>query len=181
MPTTLTEVAKFLFEHEFRFKTIEEDQSIFFGIGTKNYENKNGDRNLGVVIRLEEDGRYIKILCPQAFAVDKKHASVAAEVCVMVQWKTKLIQFEYDAEDGEIRPIIEFPLEDARLTGRQLMRCVNGLAQIVDNYYLPIIRAIKEGVVEFERTDEASRLATLLDALPADVLEQLLRKKRGEL
>lgn len=66
-----------------------------------------------------------------------------------VQWQTKLIQFEYDRNDGEIRPIVEFPIEDSTLTARQLMRCILGLVEIIDNYY-PVLRwALDEGVVEF--------------------------------
>ncbi len=66
-----------------------------------------------------------------------------------VQWKTKLIQFEYDSSDGEIRPMIEFPIEDSRFTSKQMMRCIHGLLSLVDEY-APVINKAKEtGLVDF--------------------------------
>ena len=70
----------------------------------------------------------------------------------MVSWKTKMIQFEYDDSDGEVRAIIEFPLEDAELTRRQLLRSVQALVQIVDKYHPVIYKALREGVIEFDES-----------------------------
>ena len=63
-----------------------------------------------------------------------------------------MIQFEYDDSDGEIRAIIEFPLEDAELTRRQLLRAVQALVQIVDKYHPVIYKALREGVIEFDES-----------------------------
>jgi hypothetical protein len=79
---------------------------------------------------------------------------------LMISWRTKLIQFEFDEEDGEIRGMIEFPLEDSSLTQKQLIRCLNGMVQIIDEYHSVIDQAIRTGFVNFgrlERQDEIER------------------------
>jgi hypothetical protein len=59
---------------------------------------------------------------------------------------SKMVQFEYDPDDGEIRPIIEFPLEDAKLTRRQICRCLHAIAQIIDKHHESIIDALSHGI-----------------------------------
>ncbi|MGI9110157.1 MAG: hypothetical protein ACR2KA_09085 [Opitutales bacterium] len=54
-----------------------------------------------------------------------------------------MVQFEYDAQDGEIRAIVEFPLEDVQLTSRQLMRCIHGLVKVMDRNHVTIVDAIR--------------------------------------
>jgi hypothetical protein len=65
---------------------------------------------------------------------------------LQISLMSKMVQFEYDADDGEIRAIIEFPLEDAALTSRQLMRCIHGLVKVMDRNHSTIIDAIKHGL-----------------------------------
>ena len=102
----------------------------------------------------------------------------------MIQWRTKLIQFEYDAKDGEVRPVVEFPLMDAPLTGAQLMRAVNGLVELVDSYHPVLRRALDGGVVEFDTDDgEAEMLSALLSGYSPETLAEALRladaRRRG--
>jgi hypothetical protein len=61
-----------------------------------------------------------------------------------IQWETKLIQFEYDDTDGEIRPIVEWPVEDGTVTSMQLARAILGLVMIVDRYY-PVLEQAAHG------------------------------------
>ena len=71
-------------------------------------------------------------------------------------WRTKLIKFEYDEQDGEIRALVEFPLEDAALTQKQFLRCLNGLVQIVDEYHPAIQSAIEGGSGSLDEAEQFS-------------------------
>ncbi|GET20982.1 hypothetical protein [Prolixibacter denitrificans] len=178
MASNLNEISRFFYEEDLRFKTNQNDNSIISGFATSNYINPDGEKNLLMVVKLEEDGKYIKIFAPNAFLVPQDKASLFAQVCGMIQWKTKLIQFEYDNTDGEVRPIIEFPIEDSTLTKKQLMRCVHGMILILDEYFMTLDRTIKHGIIEFADENSENQLAVLLDALPAELLEEVLRQKR---
>jgi hypothetical protein len=52
-----------------------------------------------------------------------------------------MLQWEYDPSDGEIRAIIEFPLEDSTLTERQFNRCLYSLVELVDEIALPRLQS----------------------------------------
>ena len=121
---------------------IDQDKDVIItGFGTEQYVDKDGENHLGMVISLEEDGEFLKIFTPQCYsALDETNRPALLQTLLMVSWKTKMIQFEYDDSDGEVRAIIEFPLEDAELTRRQLLRSVQALVQIVDKYHPVIYR-----------------------------------------
>jgi hypothetical protein len=101
-------------------------------------------KRLVVVVLLEEDGEYIKVFSPHAFEAKGRHAGDVLRACMEIQWETKLIQFEYDESDGEIRPIIEWPIEDGTVTAKQLARAVAGLVTIVDRY-APVLEQAANG------------------------------------
>jgi hypothetical protein len=93
---------------------------------------------------------------PGAFSAKGAHVDALLRACMVVQWHTRLVQFEYDETDGEIRPVVEFPLEDAKLTTKQLERCIRSLVFLVDEFYPTLKKALDEGVIELP---EASKPA----------------------
>ena len=98
----------------------------------------DNEKRLVVIVALEEDGKYLKVMAPMAFDADGEHFWETLKACMEIQWRTKLIQFEFDDDDGEIRPIIEWPIEDGIVTAAQLRRAVSGLVALVDASY-PIL------------------------------------------
>ena len=102
------------------------------------------EKRLVVVVLLEENGEYIKVFSPHAFEAKGRHAGDVLKACMEIQWETKLIQFEYDESDGEIRPIIEWPVEDGSVTSKQLARAITGLVLIVDQYS-PVLEQAARG------------------------------------
>lgn len=150
MATTLEQISEFLTAEGLKHRIDTNRDVILTGFGTEKYIDKDGDHHLGMVISLEENGEFIKIFTPKCYsALDDTNRPALLQTLLMVSWKTKMIQFEYDDSDGEIRAIIEFPLEDALLTQKQLMRAVHGLVQIVERYHPVIYTALREGVIEF--------------------------------
>jgi hypothetical protein len=155
MATSLAEIESFLKNENLKYTPHEDYIRISFI--TDDYQDADGDKSLFLVIKPEETGEYVKIIAPILYSY-KEGPNKAAQVC----WKTKLLQFEYDADDGEVRAIIEFPLEDSKLTQKQLMRCLNGLVQIVDEYHSVLVRAMQSGEIDFargERKAETEKLA----------------------
>ena len=157
---------------------VNDDNTITLGFQTETYRNVLGEPGVMVVIELLEEGGYIKVYAPNAFDASGEFADVLMRACVMVQWKTKLVQFEYDVRDGEVRVIVEFPLEDAPLTQRQLIRCVHGLIGILDEFYPVLHRALHEGVIQFKQSDQrqVEILSELLSSVPPEILAEALRK-----
>ncbi|GMV41632.1 MAG: hypothetical protein AMXMBFR64_33480 [Myxococcales bacterium] len=148
MATTVREIAGFLDERGIKYD-IKGDSRIVTGFRTKSFTNVEGEKSIVVVILLQEDGRYFQVYAPLAMRAEGPHQEAFMKACMAVQWKTKLIQFEMDPQDGEIRPTVEFPLEDAPLTAAQLHRSIGGLITLLEEYYPVLEKALKTGQVEF--------------------------------
>ncbi len=86
----------------------------------------------------------------------------------------KLLRFEYDPTDGEVRAAIELPLEDAPLTERLFDRCLSGLIQLVDQQAMPRIKTV---LATGEDPGHKDLTALLAEGMPAEMmalLEQVL-------
>ncbi|CAN5534211.1 hypothetical protein BH23BAC4_BH23BAC4_15470 [soil metagenome] len=177
MPADPLQVTALLDEIGLRYHPTELGD-IILTFHTAKYRNPEGEDRLMVVIRLEEEGEYFKLFAPDAFKVGQDNVDAFLRACAIVQWHTKLIQFEFDDNDGEIRPIVEFPLEDAPLTLRQLQRCIHGLVALLEEYYPVLDQAARLGVVQFEERETmlAGVLGDLLSQVPPDVLGEALRR-----
>jgi hypothetical protein len=122
------------------------------------YRDQDGDGSVFIIARMDEEGEYFKLLAPNLYNYPPDGPSRAEvfRVLLGVCWRSKLIKYEYDERDGEIRAIIEFPLEDSAITKRQFLRCLNGLVQIVDEYHPAIESAINGGPGSLDEAEETS-------------------------
>jgi hypothetical protein len=125
-----------------------DDDHVEIGFETDEYKDRLGRKVLRMIVLLEEEGEYFKLFAPMAFVAEGMHVDAFLRACTMVQWRTKLVQFEFDANDGEIRPMIEFPIEDGTLTARQLDRCVQGMVHLLDEYFPALERALVLGEID---------------------------------
>lgn len=184
MATTLQELAEMLFDAELKFQVNNERNEIALQMGGLNaYKDNDNDDSLLIVIKLLEDGEYLEVFAPNAFKIpeDSEKAAMFLKTCAIIQWKTKLLQFEFDDNDGEVRPMIEFPLEDALVTQKQLKRCINGLTAIVDTYYPVLKKVTDEGIISFdelEKKDDMTRLLETFNNIPIETLEALIQRRK---
>ncbi|MEO0376036.1 MAG: hypothetical protein AAF329_15735 [Cyanobacteria bacterium P01_A01_bin.17] len=104
-------------------------------------ENKD---SLLIVVQLDEEGGFFKLFMPEVITgvQDHPHKAQILQTMLVISWETKMLQWEYDPMYGEIRAIIEFPLEDATLTERQFDRCFNGLVEMVDVWAIPRLQEV---------------------------------------
>jgi hypothetical protein len=147
------DLAEYLNEERLRYTVMEDHLRLSFS--TDYYQSPDGEKSVFLVLKLEEEGEYFKLIAPNLYRQEPGSLNPAVfQTLLQVSWKTKLVQFEYDDSDGEIRAVIEFPIEDGTLTRRQLMRCLNGMVQIVEEYHPVIEDALRDGVVDFLLEDE---------------------------
>ena len=191
MAMTRKDIEAILDEMQFKYRPHDE-WAVVFLMRMERYENpENGEKSLAVVVRLTEDGEYFSMFAPTAYRVKGPNQDAFLRACAQIQWKTKLIQFEWDESDGEVRPIIEFPLEDGRITRKQFERCLQGLCQILDEFHPALKKAAEEGVVDLPSAVPRAEVATLLEAAAslatggavseaqARALQELLDRLRG--
>jgi len=134
------------------------DDYIHTTFATDVYRNQEDNPALYIIVRLEEEGEYFKLIAPNLYRLpaDMPQSGTLFRVLLGICWRTKLIKFEYDETDGEIRAIIEFPLEDGSLTQKQFLRCLNGMVQILDEYHLAIESALEGGPGSLDEAEQFS-------------------------
>ncbi|MBD1904179.1 hypothetical protein NDI37_21240 [Funiculus sociatus GB2-A5] len=180
MGTTLQQIANYLDTQGWKYHIDEEAYRILTGVQAENVEE------FLIVVQLDEEGEFFKLFAPQVIAGVKDHPYKEAilQTMLCISWETKMLQWEYDPTDGEIRAIIEFPLEDSILTERQFHRCLAGLVQIVDNVAVPRLKEVMETGVDPGDQEMGERLLLTLQEEAPGLLQMLekameARKKRG--
>ena len=174
MGTTYDQIEEFLKAENLKYQRRKRDDSehIALAYTTRQYLNSAKEKGITLVIRLLEEGGYFEVAAPGAYScpTDSPHLLPVLQTILMVSWRTKIVQFEYDAKDGEIRPIIELPLEDALLTQRQMARCISSLLSLIEEYHPVIATALEHGRIEIKDR-----------SLPAfDLISQVVQSLEGK-
>jgi hypothetical protein len=161
MATSIEEIKGFLREEGKKFREIPGKNFLRTGFITDNYTDNEGEKLCSLVVAVEEDGEFLKILAPKVYQFSKDASSynkmALFQTLLQISWDTKMVQFEYDPDDGEVRAIIEFPIEDSTLTSKQLMRCIYGITGVLEKYHEQITDAMRSGLTP--ETDEERKKA----------------------
>ena len=80
-----------------------------------------------------------------------KDASPETQAAVLrtinqLNWESKILQYEMDLEDGEIRLGADFPLEDGQPTELQVSRMVRLIPQVIDQGHLAMRDALDKAI-----------------------------------
>lgn len=188
MATTLTEVQQFLNGMDLKYRVDPKTKALLLSFDMDHYICPDShEKSLTVVITIEEDGEFIKVAAPLTFSLaEVEFPNEAREVCLGVCYRTKMLQCEYDDSDGEVRFVIEFPLEDALLTQKQLERCIYGIAIMIDRFTPVFDLAVTTGQIDWDlmtknkpNTDlERMEMTDLLRAAGgAEGLREILRRR----
>ncbi len=180
MGTTLKQIRQYLDQKDWKYRVDEESSRIITGVQADHVEE------FIIVIQLDEDGEFFKLFAPQVIAGVKEnpYKEQILQTMLSISWETKMLQWEYDPTDGEIRAIIEFPLEDSPLTERQFNRCLHGLIQIVDEIAMPRLKQVMSTGKDPGDIEAGERLLLTLQEKAPGLLEMLekameARKTRG--
>lgn len=177
MPTSHADLTRHLDALHLSYTT-PDDETVVLGFETERYVNPEGERRVLIVCKIDEGGEFVSFFAPGAFVPSAEHLDVFLRACMIVQWETKLIQFEFDRTSSEITAVVEIPVEDSELTERQVRRCVTGLVNLLDEFYEPLRRAAEDGEIDFSQSDDVriESLAEFLASFPPDVLAEALSR-----
>lgn len=181
MGTTLAQIADYLDRRDLPYRLDPQKARLITDV-----KAENTDQFL-IVIELEEEGEFFKLFAPRLLTgvQDHPYKEAILQTMLCISWETKMLQWEYDPTDGEIRAIIEFPLEDASLTERQFYRCLGGLVELVDDIALPRLQTVMNTGRDPGDVEVGERLLLRIqEEMPGllEVLEQAMaaRKQRGQ-
>ena len=128
MATTLARVAGFLDNLGWKYQLDTDRNRIITGVQSEQVEN------FKIVIQLQEDGEYLALFAPQLlYLKDHVFKGVAFQTMLAIAWEVKLLRWEYDPGDGEVRTSTGIALEDATLTEKQFNRLLSGLIELTND------------------------------------------------
>jgi hypothetical protein len=159
MPTTIQQVTGFLDESELTYDVKEEYEAIGIGFSldesSTTYRDPDGDAHVQLVIRVAEEGEFVAVLAPQAWNVAAcPHKAAVFEALVALQARFKLLRFDYDPEDGEIRPNVELAVEDSSLSSKQFHRLMHAVILGVQRLDRVVRHAMETGTVCLDLMNE---------------------------
>jgi hypothetical protein len=154
MATTLESIAGFLDEYELNYRVDRDRSAILIAFACPpedgGYTTPDGEATVRIVIQLAEDGEFLAVFSPNAWNIhDCAHKSAVIGAVPAIQSQYKMLRFDHDPADGELRPNIELPLEDASLTSQQFHRIVHGLLEGIQRFDRVIRHAMETGEVSF--------------------------------
>jgi hypothetical protein len=150
MPTNPDEIQSFLDQRKLKYGHDKGSNKFQSGFSTDNYLNATGKNMFTFNIFCEDDGEIVRIIAPNLFTVppkaSTKRKAVVWQTLLQVNWNCRLVTFEYDINDGEIRALYNIPLGDSSLSQQQLMSGVYSMPTALDQYAPDIVRAIEFGI-----------------------------------
>jgi len=154
MATRLEELAGFLDEYNLNYEIDKDRSAILIAFACPpeggGYKTPDGDASVRLVIRLVEDGEFLSVFSPNAWNIDDcPHKAAVLEAIPSIQSQYKMLRFDYDPADGELRPNIELPLEDSSITSHQFHRVIHGLLDGIQRFDRVIRHAMETGEVSF--------------------------------
>ena len=107
---------------------------IVTGYETKQYRDSKGGKHVRIILELSTDGKFLEMQCPGAYFYRGEFAREAAALCLAVNYRTRLVEVEYDPRDGEVTSSICLPLIPSQHSGAQIAGCLESLVYSLDKW-----------------------------------------------
>lgn len=164
MTATLDQIGKLLTEENLKSTKVS-DHTLRLGFNTSNFTNRKGEKSLVILLQVRDGGQYLAAQAPNAFRLSGDHMHAGMDLLLRLQWAWKLVRFEYDHTDGEIRPSAELPLGTMELDAGSLAVFIRTLVYVIESTVPAFEHAIKTGEVLVPGASAASPEPAGLEAL----------------
>ncbi|RTE67759.1 hypothetical protein EH243_02080 [Amphritea opalescens] len=185
MATSFKQLEALLDDIGWKYKSNPNDSGggyIYSGFPTKVYKDKDGDHYATVLFSVQENGELIKFIVPKLYnCVDRNNRKAFFEVAIRKSFEKKLCFYDYDHRDGEIRMIVDFPLEDASLTKQQVIRVVKALITLIDTNDQDVRAAVEEGRLPLldYKSDLSHEISKMNSDQQLELLVEIKRRNQG--
>jgi len=148
MPINMEQLEAFFVEAGLTYR-LEDAGHLLTGFATSRYESEDGRKGVPVAVSVSEDGEFLEFTSPRLYDARRgRDPGRLYQALLDITMRTKLVRFEHDPDDGEIRCTVSYPVEDGGLTRRQFRRMLEAIPQAVDRWHAVIRLALDEGVID---------------------------------
>jgi hypothetical protein len=148
MATNLEVIKGYLDENNIKYR--DEGNFLTVVYETENYTNfVNGEKSVLIIITTETMGHFVQLwVSAYRFSSDSNSYNKLAllQTLLKITYDTKLLQFEYDPDDGEVRLMVDIPVMDSNLTALQLIYSLKAILRCLDSEHQNITDAMRHGL-----------------------------------
>jgi len=178
MPVPLEAIQGYLIRSGFKFAINDQGDNGQFVLTfeTRRYRNPAGEKSLMVLVTVSEHGRHLEVAAVNAYsASDAKDVGKLCEFLMGQNYITKLLRWELDRCDGEIRALVDVAPIDGGVTFDAFMRILMTFPIVLDSLHPTIAKVMATAKLPPpSRTNK--RLRDLVHrAGGIDALEELVR------
>lgn len=113
---------------------------------TQNYRNPGGKKSLTLLVTILEDGRYLEIVGGNMYsATQAKDVGVLCQYLLGQNYTTKLLRWELDRTDNEVRATIEVAPVDGCITFDAFMRMLMLFPLVADSVHAAVTKVMTTG------------------------------------
>lgn len=134
MSMSLSRCAAILTQNGVRHHVDGAEAAIRAVFVTRQYRNLRGERLAIVRLQTPDAGQRCRASIERAFAPGPDVAATCLTLCRFAA-ETPLVGIEYDADEENIRIVIETSVEDGALTSRQLLSMVDRLLEAAEAWH----------------------------------------------
>lgn len=186
MATTLKELESLFQSIGWKYKCQQEkpdsaDGYLYSAFPTKQYRDADGDSMVTFIFNVQESGELIKIVVPRLYTcINPQFRRAFFEVAIRKTFEKKLCFYDYDHRDGEIRMLLDLPLEDACMTERQIKRIVQSMLMHIDANDEVVRAAVEQGELPFidYKADLTHEISNLSPDQQLELLVEIKRRKQ---
>lgn len=168
MGTSIERIRQYLDSWNWRYQVDSANSRIVTAVRSPAIER------LQITIELKENGKFCRMYVPRLLCFHKHpYREAIFRTLLCLSWETKMLRWEYDAIEGEVRAGIELPLEDAPLKERQFHRCISALTQLIGEA-IPRLESVMETGIDPVECQRGEQLLLMIQhRAPAGFLERL--------
>ena len=137
MVASLEDVTNTLDSMSWKYIVKEDKENVLTGVVTDDYLDADGEKRLGLLIRIVEDGEMLVVAAPFARRVPELNDVARLALFDLLNEATrtyKLARASWDPEDGEITAHVQIPIEQAAFHPSMLERCIGNIIEFFERY-----------------------------------------------
>ncbi|NCA10219.1 hypothetical protein EBR56_00135 [bacterium] len=140
MPTSLSTCGRLLAKLGLRHHVDADDGVIRLVFVTREYKNLRGEHLAIVGLETPDDGRRVRACISRAFAPGADPARTCLALCRHAA-EIPLVAVEFDADQGDLRLVVETAVEDGTLSASQVAAMVDRLVEAAEAW-TPLVAAL---------------------------------------
>jgi len=181
MPSNLRRISEMLHDREICHKVDVENGFVATKLPTKKYANKSRKHAIQIIVKVEEQGEFIRFIAPNVYTNSKsEHDMAIFKTCMHATRDDHLIQCCFNESTGEVYIQVEVFLGESSLSERQLIKSLLGIVDVVNIYDDAFQSAINTGTFIYSQIySDRVKLATLAKKLfevSSENLDQILKQ-----